>query len=327
MKRPSPTLLARKTSTDRLIGLYRYMRKDYMLYLMILPGIAYILIFKYWPMYGISIAFRDFSIFKGYADAPWVGLRNFVNLFGKAGFIRALKNNIIISLLKLIMGFPTPIILSLMINELSNLKYKKLIQTSVILPNFVSWVVINGLLYAIFSPSSGAIQGLLAAFGYDGKFPNLLTDKSNFRMVIVLSHIWKGAGMGTIVYLAAIAGIDREQYEAAAIDGAGRLSQMWHITLASLRSTIVILLIFRVGEMMYAGFDQIFAISNPLVISVADIIDTYVYTIGLEQRNFMLATAAGLFQSFIGLMLVLITNAIANRIEPDSSLMNFAKRK
>jgi putative aldouronate transport system permease protein len=133
--------------------------------------------------------------------------------------------------------------------------------------------------------------------------------------------------MGTIVYLAAIAGIDREQYEAAAIDGAGRLSQMWHITLASLRSTIVILLIFRVGEMMYAGFDQIFAISNPLVISVADIIDTYVYTIGLEQRNFMLATSAGLFQSFIGLMLVLITNAIANRVEPGSGLMNFARRK
>jgi putative aldouronate transport system permease protein len=327
MNNPSPNLLARRTTKNRLVGLYRYMRRDYMLYLMILPGIVYILIFKYWPMYGITIAFRDYSIFKGFDDAPWVGLRNFTNLFAKAGFIRALTNNIIISIMKLVMGFPFPIILSLMINELRNMKYKKLIQTSVILPNFVSWVVINGLLYAILSPSSGAIQGLLEVFGFTGRIPNLMTDKDRFRMVIVVSHVWKGAGMGTIVYLAAIAGIDREQYEAAAIDGAGRLSQMWHITLASLRSTIVILLIFRVGEMMYAGFDQIFAISNPLVISVADIIDTYVYTIGLEQRNFMLATSAGLFQSFIGLMLVLITNAIANRVEPGSGLMNFARRK
>lgn len=207
------------------------------------------------------------------------------------------------------------------------MKYKKLIQTSVILPNFVSWVVINGLLFAIFSPSSGAISGLLEFFGFTEKIPNIMAEKDTFRLVILFSHIWKNAGMGTIVYLAAIAGVDKELYEAAAIDGAGRLRQMWHITLSSIRSTIIILLIFRVGHVMQAGFDQIFAISNPLVISVADIIDTYVYTIGLEQRNFTQATAAGLFQSLIGLVLVLITNTIANRYDPDSSIISFAKRK
>jgi putative aldouronate transport system permease protein len=311
----------------RAVEFLRYMRKDYMLYLMILPGIAYILIFKYWPMYGITIAFRDYSIFKGFEDAPWVGLRNFANLFARGGFIRALQNNIIISLQKLILGFPTPIILSLMINEIRKIKFKKFIQTSVILPNFVSWIVINGLLFAIFSPSSGALRGLLDVFGFTGTMPNVMADKSTFRLVIVFSHIWKGAGMGTIVYLAAIAGVDRELYEAAEIDGAGRLSQMWHITLSSIRSTIIILLIFRVGEVMHAGFDQIFAISNPLVISVADIIDTYVYTIGLEQRNFMLATAAGLFQSVTGLMLVLLANAVSNKIDPDSGIISFTRRR
>jgi putative aldouronate transport system permease protein len=327
MSRPSPDTPAVRRYNSKWSGLIRYLRKDYMLYLMILPGIAYILIFKYWPMYGITIAFRDYSIFKGFEDAPWVGLRNFANLFARGGFIRALQNNIIISLQKLILGFPTPIILSLMINEIRKIKFKKFIQTSVILPNFVSWIVINGLLFAIFSPSSGALRGLLDVFGFTGTMPNVMADKSTFRLVIVFSHIWKGAGMGTIVYLAAIAGVDRELYEAAEIDGAGRLSQMWHITLSSIRSTIIILLIFRVGEVMHAGFDQIFAISNPLVISVADIIDTYVYTIGLEQRNFMLATAAGLFQSVTGLMLVLLANAVSNKIDPDSGIISFTRRR
>lgn len=317
---PPPQLNAIR-SKSRLRGFLRYMRRDYLLYLMIIPGMIYILIFKYWPMYGVTIAFRNYSIFTGFDNAPWVGFDNFVDLFSRQGFIRALNNNIVISLLKLVIGFPFPIILSLMINEIAHSKFKKVIQTTVILPNFVSWVVINGLLFAIFSPNSGAIQGLLSAFGFTGTIPNLLTDKSNFRWLIVFSHVWKNAGMGTIVYLAAIAGIERDQYEAAAIDGAGRFRQMWHVTLASLRSTIIILLIFRVGEVMYAGFDQIFAISNPLVISVADIIDTYVYTLGLEQHNFKLATAAGLFQSIIGLVLVIFTNMIANKVDPGSGIM------
>ena len=299
----------------------QYMRKEYMLYLMILPGVLYIVIFKYLPMYGITIAFRDYKVSSSLFNAPWVGFDNFVNLFSRSAFIRALTNNIFISIYKLIFGFPFPIILSLLINEVRNSKVKKFVQTSVILPDFVSWIVIYGLMYAIFSPSSGAIKGLAEMLGHKGKIPNVLTQKETFKSVIVISHIWKSAGMGTIVYLAAISGIDQDLYEAAAIDGAGRWQQMWHVTLASLRSTIIVLLFFRVGQMMYAGFDQIFAISNDLVMSTADIIDTYVYRLGLEQRKFSIATAAGLFQSAIGMALVLITNYIARKVDPNSAIM------
>lgn len=305
----------------KLDEFFRYVRKDYLLYLMILPGLLYIIVFKYIPMYGVTIAFKDYKVTNSFSNAPWVGIDNFVNLFSRSGFIRALKNNILISIYKLVFGFPFPIILSLLINEVRKSKVKKFIQTSVILPNFVSWVVVSGLLFALFSPNSGAIKGVVEFFGYAGAIPNLLTDKDTFRSVIVVSHVWKGAGMGTIVYLAAIAGIDQELYEAATIDGAGRWRQVWHITLSSLRPTIVILLIFRVGEIMYAGFDQIYAISNDLVISVSDIIDTYVYTLGLEQRKFSLATSAGLFQSSIGMVLVLVTNYIAKKVDPDSGIM------
>ena len=314
----SRTLNHRESRLQRFL---RYMRKDYLLYLMILPGLTYIILFKYVPMYGITIAFKDYKVTSDILSAPWVGLENFANLFSRTAFIRALQNNVLISIYKLIFGFPFPIILSLLINEIQRSKAKKFVQTAVILPNFVSWVVIYGLLYAIFFPSSGAIKGIAEVFGYTGTIPNLLTDKDHFRAVIVISHIWKGAGMGTIVYLSAISGIDQNLYEAASIDGAGRWRQMWHITMASIRETIVILLFFRIGEMMYAGFDQIFAMSNDLVISVADIIDTYVYRLGLQQRKFSIATAAGLFQSAIGMLLVLTTNYIAKKIDPDSGII------
>ena len=296
-------------------------RKDYLLYLMIIPGIAYILIFKYWPMYGITIAFRDYSIFKGFENAPWIGLEHFISLFNKVGFTRALKNNFIISFQKLLLGFPLPIILSLLINELRNIKYKKFIQTVVILPNFVSWVVINGLLFAMFSINSGVIKGIWEFLGITKELPNILGNKDTFRMVILFSYIWKGLGMGTIVYLAAISSVDPQLYEAAIIDGAGKLKQIWHITLASIRPVIVILLIFRVGQVMDAGFDQIFAISNTLVISVSEIIDTYVYKLGLIQRSYSLATAAGLFKSLIGLTLVLTANYVSKKIDEDSGIM------
>ena len=299
----------------------RDLSRDKLLYLMLIPGLVYVLLFKYAPMYGVTIAFRNYNIFKGFTDAPFVGLANFAKLFSRSAFTRALGNNILISILKLVCGFPFPIILSLMINELRGRKSRKLAQTLVILPNFVSWIVINGILFAMFNTTGGAIPGLLRELGYTGTINNIMNQKESFLWVIIVSHVWKGAGMGTIVYLAAIVGIDQQLYEAAAIDGAGRFRQMWHITLSSLRPTIVILLIFRVGEMMYAGFDQIFAISNYLVISKADIIDTYAYTLGMEQQKFAEAAAAGLFQSVIGLVLVLATNAVAKKLDPDSGIM------
>lgn len=297
-----------------------YVKQEYMLYLIMIPGLLYFLIFKYIPMYGVTIAFQNYNIYDPSAST-FAGFKNFQELFSQVGFQRALGNNIIISLQKLVMGFPIPIIMSLMINELNNRYYKKVVQTSVILPNFVSWVVINGLLFALFSPNMGGIRQIADLVGYSGELPNLLTDRDSFRSVILWSHIWKNAGMGTIVYLAALMGIDSQLYEAAYIDGAGRWKQLRYITLPGITSTIIVLLMFRVGEVMNAGFDQIFAITNPMVNSVADIIDTYVYRIGIQNQQFAIATAAGLFQSVIGLILVLATNSIAKRIDPDSGML------
>ena len=301
-------------------GIRRFLLRNWWFYAMLLPGLLYITIFNYVPMYGILIAFKDYSIFRGFSDSPWVGMEIFTKLFAQSGFRRALENNIIISLQKLIGGFPTPIILSLMLNEFRRVGLKKCVQTAIILPNFISWIVINGLLFAIFSTRVGAFTGLLRSLGVEN-VPDILADKNHFRLVILFSYLWRSGGYGTIIYLSAIAGIDQSLYEAAAIDGAGRWQQLWHITLASLAPTIVVLLIFRVGDLMNAGFDQIFAMSNYLTTSVCDIISTYVYKLGMENRKFSEATAAGLFQSLIGLALVLATNAIAKRIDPESGIM------
>lgn len=301
--------------------LLQAVKRNYLLYLMILPGILYIIVFRYVPMYGLTIAFKDYKITSSFSNAVWVGFDNFIDLFHRNAFQRAFYNNIIISLSKLIFGFPAPIILALLINEVKRNKLKKLVQTAVILPNFISWIVIYGLMTAIFSPNTGVMSSIAAFFGYHGEFINLLTNKETFREVITISYIWQAAGIGTIVYLASISGIDTEQYEAAALDGAGRWRQMWHITLSNLKPTIITLLIFRVGGIMNAGFDQIFAISNDIVISKADIISTYVYRLGLEQRKFSIASAAGLLESVIGLVLVLIMNNIAKMIDKDSAIV------
>lgn len=303
------------------MGFKRTLRKYWWFYLMLVPGLLYFLVFKYLPMYGVLISFKNYSIFKDFSGSPWVGFENFTKLFGRVSFQRALVNNIIISVMKLLFGFPLPIILSLMLNEMHSNRLKRGVQTAIILPNFISWIVINGLMYALFNTNSGALLSVMRLFGYTGAAPNILTDKEHFRWVILISYLWKSGGYGTIIYLAAIAGIDQSLYEAAEIDGAGRLKLLWHVTLAGLRPTIIILLIFRVGEMMNAGFDQIYAISNYLVVSVSEIIDTYVYKLGMENRKFSEAAAAGLFQNVIGMTLVLVTNWIARRVDPESGII------
>jgi putative aldouronate transport system permease protein len=297
------------------------MRRFYMLYLMMIPGLVYFIIFKYVPMYGITIAFRDFSIFKGYSDAPFAGLEYFRKLFSLPSFNRAFTNTFFLSFYMFIFGFPIPIILSIMINEVTQFRLKKLIQTSVILPNFISWVVIGSLLYSIFSPNAGVIRYIADALGHEGKVYDVLTTKETFRAFLVVTYIWKNMGMGTIVYLAAITNVDPQLYEAAEIDGAGKFRKIWHITLSSIRPTIIILLIFRVGTLMNVGFEQIFVMSNPITIGVSEVLDTYVYKIGLVQQQFSLATAAGLFKSIICFVLVVVTNKISNKIEPGSGIM------
>ena len=286
-----------------------------------LPGILYFVIFKYLPMSGVTIAFLDYNIFKGMSASPWVGLKYFNFIFSEYGFKQAFYNTVIISLSKFIFGFPVPIILSLMINEIFSGPFKKVVQTTVILPNFLSWVVIYGLFYAIFSPSTGMIRDLTDLIGYTGALPNLLGDSHTIVGVLVGTAIWNGAGMGTIVYLAAISSISHEIYESSVIDGASRWQQMLHITLPSLKSTIIVLMFLRLGVIVYAGFDQVFVFSNPLVQSSIDILDTYVYRMGLQNSQFSLATAAGLFQSGIGLILVLVTNFIIRKVDPENAFI------
>ena len=318
VKTKSPCRDDRKKRMKRLV---QYFKNEWLLYLIILPGLVYFIVFKYLPMYGLKIAFQDYSVYAGFENAKWVGLSVFTKLFKRMAFRTAFRNNIIISVLKLVCGFPVPIILSLMINEVRRKPVKKLYQTAVILPNLISWVVVYSFMYTLFNLTDGVIPGVLRAFDYAGPIKNILGEKETFRMTLVLSDIWKTAGMTTIIYLSAITGIDPGLYEAAQIDGAGKLKQMWYITLSSIRSTVVIMLIFRVGSIMHAGFDQIFVLNNSLVTSVADIIDTYVYRVGLKDLKYSEATAAGLMQSGIGFILVMITNFIAKKIDPDSGIM------
>ena len=299
--------------------MWRDIRADWILYLLLVPGMVYVVLFHYIPMLGVANAFRDYSAVTG--PGAWRGLEIFEKLFSRVAFQRAFRNNIIISLFKLLCGFPVPIILSLMINEIRRPKVKKFIQTAIILPNFISWFIISGLLFAMFSVTSGAIPGLIRALNPNAVITNVLQDKDCIRTVVIGSYVWQASGMGTIVYLAAITGIDQQLYEAAMIDGAGKWQQMVHITLPTLLPTIIVLFIFRVGSVMNAGFDQIYALSNSLVVSKIDIIDTYVFKIGIEQAKFSEATAAGLFKSAIGLVLVLTTNYLAKKVDPDSGIM------
>lgn len=299
--------------------MWRDIRADWILYLLLVPGMVYVVLFHYIPMLGVANAFRDYSAVTG--PGAWRGLEIFEKLFSRVAFQRAFRNNIIISLFKLLCGFPVPIILSLMINEIRRPRVKKFIQTAIILPNFISWFIISGLLFAMFSVTSGAIPGLIRALNPNAVITNVLQDKDCIRTVVIGSYVWQASGMGTIVYLAAITGIDQQLYEAAMIDGAGKWQQMVHITLPTLMPTIIVLFIFRVGSVMNAGFDQIYALSNSLVVSKIDIIDTYVFKIGIEQAKFSEATAAGLFKSAIGLVLVLTTNYLAKKVDPDSGIM------
>ena len=299
--------------------MWRDIRADWILYLLLVPGMVYVVLFHYIPMLGVANAFRDYSAVTG--AGAWRGLEIFEKLFSRVAFQRAFRNNIIISLFKLMCGFPVPIILSLMINEIRRPKVKKFIQTAIILPNFISWFIISGLLFAMFSVTSGAIPGLIRSLNPNAVITNVLQDKDCIRTVVIASYVWQASGMGTIVYLAAITGIDQQLYEAAMIDGAGKWQQMVHITLPTLLPTIIVLFIFRVGSVMNAGFDQIYALSNSLVVSKIDIIDTYVFKIGIEQAKFSEATAAGLFKSAIGLVLVLTTNYLAKKVDPNSGIM------
>jgi len=301
--------LGNKSNSNKSLWEYIFINK--WLYIMLIPGMTLLLIFKYIPMYGIVIAFKDFNIVKGIWQSPWVGLQNFIYLFKSQDFYIILRNSILISLYRLLWGFPAPIILALLLNEVRHVRYKKTIQTILYLPHFISWVVIVGIVYNFLSPSTGIVNHIIKMFG---KEPIAFLQKEEyFRSILVITDIWKEAGWGTIIYLAAITGIDESLYEAAIIDGATRLQRVRYITIPGIMSTIVVLLILRSGSILRNGFEQIFLMYSPLVYDVADVFETYTYRVGLQEGRFSYATAVGMFQSIVGLILIWMTNAFAKK--------------
>ena len=291
----------------------RAMRKDRMLYLMLVPGVVFFLIFKYWPMYGISIAFKDYKLGSEIWEAPWAGLKYFRQFFSSPDCARVLINTFVISFGKLLVGFPSPILFAILLNEIQRRGAKRFIQTVVYLPHFISWVVVGNLMLMMLAPKTGLFSTAITAItGHD---VNVLLDPDAFRWVLILSDTWKELGWSAIIYLAALSGVDMNLYEAAAIDGASRGRMMWHITLPAIRSTIVIMLILRVGKILDAGFEQILIMSNALVNEKCEIIDTYVYKVGLQQARYSYSTAVNLFNSACGLVMVLGVNTVARRWE------------
>ena len=289
-------------------------RKHAALTLMFIPVIAYFFIFKYIPMGGIVIAFKNYKISKGIWGSAWCGLDNFTQAFSLGTFRRSIWNTLAISGLKLLFGFPAPIILALMLNEVSHLRFKKTIQTISYLPHFLSWVVLAGMFQQLLSPNNGAVNALLReVFGIKESI-YFLGDNKYFRGTLIATDIWKNVGWSSILYLATIAGIDPTLYEAATVDGASRWQCTRYITLPSLLSTIVIMLILSVGSIMDAGFDQVFNLYNSAVYRTGDIIDTYVYRSGINDMKYSLATAVGLFKNVIAFVLVVGTNITARKL-------------
>lgn len=288
------------------------LRKHWILYLMIVPGLVYYITFKYVPLMGSAIAFQNYQIFKGMLGSPWVGFDNFKFIFTYQDFYHVLRNTATIAAYQLIFGFPAPIILALLFNEVRLMLFKRVVQSMFYLPHFLSWVVVGGIVFELLS-NQGAANMVRGWFGLE---PILFMQQQDyFRSIVVLSGIWKEVGWGTIIYLAAITGINPSLYEAAVMDGANRWKQTIHITMPVLFPTILVLFLLNIGNFLELGFDQIYNLLTPMTYSVGDIIETYVYRAGVLQGQYSVTTAIGLFQSVIGFALLWIFNRMARKTE------------
>nr|WP_218184913.1 ABC transporter permease subunit [Paenibacillus sp. 1_12] len=285
------------------------------LYLMMVPVIAYYAIFHYTPMYGAIIAFKDYTPMKGIVGSPWVGLQHFNDFFGSYYFWRILKNTVVISLYSLIFEFPTPIILAVLINEVRNQIFKRVVQSITYMPFFISLIVVCGMI-SDFTNSDGIINTLLMYFGYDGKA--MLQKPDLFRSIYVLSEIWQKIGWESIIYIAALMGIDQEQYEAARMDGASRWKQIFHITLPGIMPTITILFILRMGNLLNVGFEKIILLYNPVTYETADVISSFVYRKGLLEFGWSYSAAVGIFNSVLNLMLLVTANYVSRKVNNSS---------
>nr|WP_246362472.1 ABC transporter permease subunit [Paenibacillus alba] len=286
-------------------------RKDWDLYLALIPGIAFLLLFKYTPMYGIIIAFKDFNIFEGMSASPWVGWKHFEKLISSASFLQVFQNTLLISVYKIVFLFPLPIIIAILLNELKHIAFKRSVQTVIYLPHFLSWVIVSGLFIDLLSTNGGIVNKMIVALG--GEPIRFFLDSHIFRSVLVASAGWKDLGWNTIIYLAALAGIDPGLYESAKMDGANRWKQIIHITLPGLLPIILLMFILRLGYVLEAGTEQVLVMYNPSVYNVADVIGTYVYRIGLGEQDYSFSTAVGVFESVVAFILIISGNSLSRK--------------
>lgn len=283
------------------------------LYLMLIPPFAFFIVFRFYPMFGNIIAFKKYQLMNGIWGSPWVGLKHFEDLFNDPSFTRVLRNTVLIALYKLIFTFPAPIVLALFLNEIRHLFYKQVVQTIVYVPHFLSWVIYGAILYIVLSPANGLINNLIAILGFEKiaffQRPDL------FQPIVVISSIFKETGFLAIIYLATISAIDPTLYEAAIMDGANRWRLMWHITLPGLATTIVTLFILQIGFFLNVGFEQIFVLQNAIVLGSGDIIETFIYRVGIQKARFDFTTAAGLFNGLVGMVLVVLADRVAKKMD------------
>lgn len=300
--------------TANVADKWKLIRNNYILYLMLLMPLTYFVAFKYIPMTNIVIAFKDYNMFKTVWESPWADdlFKYFKMAFSSLDFLRALRNTILLNFLDLLVGFPFPILLAILLNEIAFKRFKRVTQTVLYMPHFLSWIIIAGMAMQIFAPENGVINILLSRMGYE-TIP-FLSDSTLWVITYVVLGVWQSAGYNTIVYLAAITGINPELYEASEIDGAGRLRKMLHVTLPGIRPTIVVMLILNLGRILSIGFDRPYAMGNFLVRNYSDVISTYVYRVGIQSQQFSLATAVGLFQSVVCVIFLISANVISEKM-------------
>ncbi len=298
---------------NRLLG---NMKLNWQLYVLIVPPIAWFLVFQYLPLYGIQLAFKDFIAVEGIWRSPWVGMENFERFFRSYNFWTLIRNTLEVSLYQLVLGFPAPILLALMLNEVVIVKFKKTVQMVAYAPHFISTVVIVGMLGVFLSQETGLLNIALEKLGLDQIA--FLSSPSWFKTLFVTSGVWQGVGWSSIIYLAALSGVDTQLHEAAIVDGASKIQRIWHINIPGILPTIIILLILEIGGLMSIGFEKIFLMQNALNLSSSDVISTYVYRIGLLGADFSFATAVGLFNSIINCLLLLYVNAYSRRLTKTS---------
>jgi putative aldouronate transport system permease protein len=287
-------------------------KKNYDLYVLLIPGVIFIIFFKYMPMYGLITSFQDYNIFQGVLKSPFVGFKHFANLFSSSKFYEVLRNTLLISIGKIVVSFPLSILIALMINEIRITLIKRFFQTILYLPHFLSWVIVSGLAMTALSPSTGIINKVITAFGLNTV--SFLMDTGWFPWVLILSETWKEAGYGAIVFIAALSGINMELYEAASIDGAGKISQIIHITIPGIISVIILMFVLKLGGILNVNTEQVLLLYNPTVYKTGDVLGTYVYRTGVTLSNYSYATAIGFFESLVGMFLVLTGNFVSRKV-------------